>query len=93
MTNKGGRPPDAGVPRKRQYAVRVTPDEERAILELAAKNDWTVSETLRACITTGGILLRNPHAFGMALGDEKDVEVQRVVQERGARGGRRPKPA
>jgi len=74
-----GRPPSAGVARKRQFAVRVTPDEEREVLELASKAGLSVSEWLRAAVLAAKMYSRNPEALAIGFYPDSATELRRVV--------------
>ncbi|GAC1327785.1 MAG: hypothetical protein NVSMB17_02300 [Candidatus Dormibacteria bacterium] len=82
-----GRPPKDGITRKRQFAVRVTPEEEQQILELAAKEDMTASEVIRTALIAAKVIARNPSTLGLAVLPEEATEVKRVVIPR-KEGGR-----
>jgi hypothetical protein len=86
-----GRPPQAGAARKRQFAVRVTPEEEREILEMAAKAGLSVSEWLRAAVLAAKMISRNPESVALVFHSDEDSEVLRIVSPELAERGRRSK--
>lgn len=79
MMARTGRPPKAGKTMKRQFAVRVTPDEEREIQEMAAKAGMSVSDWMRASILAMKLLSRNPESFALTLYPEDETELRRIV--------------
>jgi hypothetical protein len=82
-----GRPPKAGVARKRQFAVRVTPEEEREILELAEKTGMTVSDVFRMAMLAVKAYSRSPEALAIAFYPDEEAEMHRIVVPALAEGG------
>jgi len=82
-----GRPKDPNA-KKRQFAIRVTPEEERQILDLAAKSNLTTSELIRTALIGAKVIARNPGSLGLVVLPEDATEVERVVMPEKARGRR-----
>ncbi len=98
MMARTGRPPKAGQTMKRQFAVRVTPDEEREIREMAAKAGMSVSDWIRASLLAMKMFSRNPGSPALVLYPDEETEVRRIVAPELAEGvrsktRRRPKAA
>jgi hypothetical protein len=72
---------------KRQFAVRVTPEEEREIQELAAKAGMSVSDWIRASLLAMKMFSRNPESLALVLYPDEDTELRRIVSPEPAEGG------